>query len=150
MKQPHLFSGNRCKRHNAQAGWQWSRDLLFCLSKSVHHLREPANRSRTFRFAESDCARITLKVLYLHRAARMSSKDLFGPGSAPTEECASDPSPLKCGMHPAEEEDARLHWIWHAVGKSPSNSCTVWCDCNQRVVLEINVAPCELFHHVVD
>ena len=116
----------------------------------MHHLCKPTNRSRTFRFAESDCARIALKVLHLYRAAWMTVQDLFGACLRPAEKCAANPSSLKCGMHSAEEEDARLLGIRHAVRKGETNRSSVWRNCNQRVTRHVNLATGELLHHVVN
>jgi hypothetical protein len=78
----------------------------------------------------------------------MFRKDLFGADSAPTEECASNPAPLMCWVNATKEKDTWFLCVRHTVGKSPSNSCTVWCDCDQRVAPHVNLATSELLHHV--
>ena len=53
-----------------------------------------------------------------------------------------------CWMHPAEEEDARLLGIRHAVGKGKANRSSVWSNRNERVACHIYIAASELLHHV--
>ena len=53
-------------------------------------------------------------------------------------------------MHSAEEEDARLLGIRHAVRKGETNRSSVWRSGDQRVTRRINIAVSELFHDVVD